>query len=423
MNDLIVQKYGGTSVGSVERIRHVAEQVVQTRSQTKYVVVVLSAMGGETDRLLSLAKAIDADCGGREIDALLATGEQASTALLAIALLGHGVPAISLHGGQAGIQTDNSYNKARIQRIDTHRIHQHLQHEQVVVIAGFQGVNEDGEFTTFGRGGSDTSAVALAVALKAKECRIYTDVDGVYTADPRVAPKASLINDLSYEEMLEMSSLGSKVLQSRAVEFASKYNMPLRVLSSFKPSRGTLIRDLEGRDMETVKISGVTYNRDEAQLTIIGVADKPGIAARILQCVTDENIEVDMIVQNVSEENQLASFTFTVHRRDYRKCLSILERLADDLQARVIGNDEIIKVSVVGIGMRSHAGIAAQMFAALASHNINIRMISTSEIKISVVIDEQHLELAVRTLHDAFHLEQQESFALANEPTDGAGLC
>lgn len=415
MDDLIVQKYGGTSVGSVERIMSVAERVARTHSETGPLVVVLSAMGGETDRLLGLAQSIDAHCEGREIDALLSTGEQVSAALLSIALSRYGVAAVSLNGGQAGIYTDSRYNKARIVRMDTKRVYDCLDRGQVVVVTGFQGVDEHGAITTFGRGGSDTSAVALAVALKAKECHIYTDVDGVYTADPRVEPQASLLDNLTFEEMLEMSSLGSKVLQIRAVEFASKYNMPLRVLPAFGSGHGTLIHNTEENDMESVKISGVSHNRDEAQLTIIGVADKPGVAARILQGVTDENVEVDMIVQNVSEENKLASFTFTVHRRDYRKCLGILESLADELQARVVGNDGIVKVSVVGIGMRSHAGIAAQMFSTLAKQNINIHMISTSEIKISVVIDEKHLEAAVRALHQTFNLDEKEPFVVAGQ--------
>lgn len=407
MDELVIHKYGGTSVGSVERIQCVAEQIMRVQQEIENVVVVLSAMGGETDRLLGLAQAIDADCGGRELDALLATGERSSVALLSIALAKRGVAAISLSGRQAGIYADNSYNKARITRIEVQRIRRHLDRKQVVIVAGFQGIGEDGDVRTFGRGGSDTSAVALAVALEAKECCIYTDVDGVYTADPRIEPEASLLSRLSFEEMLEISSLGSKVLQIRAVEFASKYNMPLRVLSAFKPGQGTLICDLEGNDMETARISGVTYNRDEAQLTIIGVADQPGVAAHILQGVSDANIEVDMIVQNISEENKLASFTFTVHRRDYRKSMAILGNLAADWQARVIGNDHIVKVSVVGIGMRSHAGIASQMFAALAEKSINIHMISTSEIKISVVIDEQNLETAVRALHAAFRLDSE----------------
>ena len=414
MDELVIHKYGGTSVGSVERIQCVAEQVMQVQKEIKDVVVVLSAMGGETDRLLGLAQAIDADCGGRELDALLATGERISVALLSIALAKRGVAAVSLSGRQAGIHADSSYNKARITRIDVQRIRSHLGRKQVVIVAGFQGIGEDGDVRTFGRGGSDTSAVALAVVLKAKECCIYTDVDGVYTADPRMEPKARLLPRLSFEEMLEVSSLGSKVLQIRAVEFASKYNMPLRVLSAFKPGQGTLICDLEGNDMETARISGVTYNRDEAQLTIVGVADQPGVAAHILRGVSDANIEVDMIVQNISEENKLASFTFTVHRRDYRKSMAILGNLAAEWQARVIGNDRIVKVSVVGIGMRSHAGIASQMFAALAEKGINIHMISTSEIKISVVIDEQNLETAVRALHAAFKLDSEKPLMLAS---------
>jgi aspartate kinase len=401
---LIVQKYGGTSVGSVERIQHVAEKVLEHRRQGHDVVVVVSAMSGETDRLLGLAREINAKPEGRELDVLLSTGEQVTIALLSMALEGRGCPARSYTGAQVHILTDSAHNKARIRDIDGARVRRDLADGNVVVVAGFQGVDEHGNITTLGRGGSDTTAVALAAALKADECQIYTDVDGVYTTDPRVVPEARRLERITFEEMLEMASLGSKVLQIRAVEFAGKYNVPLRVLSSFKEGRGTLIT-FEEDGMEQALISGIAFNQNEAQLTILGVPDQPGVAHRILGPISDANVEVDMIVQNVGADDT-ADFTFTVHRNDYDKALAILQGLLGQLEARkVSGDPKIVKISLVGVGMRSHAGIASRMFEALAREGINIRMISTSEIKISVVVDEKYLELGVRALHDAFELE------------------
>ena len=401
---LIVQKYGGTSVGSVERIQHVAEKVLEHRRQGHDVVVVVSAMSGETDRLLGLAREINAKPEGRELDVLLSTGEQVTIALLSMALEGRGCPARSYTGAQVHILTDSAHNKARIRDIDGARVRRDLADGNVVVVAGFQGVDEHGNITTLGRGGSDTTAVALAAALKADECQIYTDVDGVYTTDPRVVPEARRLERITFEEMLEMASLGSKVLQIRAVEFAGKYNVPLRVLSSFKEGRGTLIT-FEEDGMEQALISGIAFNQNEAQLTILGVPDQPGVAHRILGPISDANVEVDMIVQNVGADDT-TDFTFTVHRNDYDKALAILQGLLGQLEARkVSGDPKIVKISLVGVGMRSHAGIASRMFEALAREGINIRMISTSEIKISVVVDEKYLELGVRALHDAFELE------------------
>ena len=403
---LIVQKYGGTSVGSVERIQNVADKVIKTREAGHDVVVVVSAMSGETNRLVDLAKAIDPRAAGRELDVLLATGEQVTIALLSMALARKGCPARSYTGGQVHILTDSAHNKARIRDIDDARVRRDLDEGRVVVVAGFQGVDEHGNITTLGRGGSDTTGVALAAALKADECQIYTDVDGVYTTDPRVVPNARRLDRITFEEMLEMASLGSKVLQIRSVEFAGKYNVPLRVLSSFEEGPGTLIT-LEDEQMEQALISGIAFNRDEAQLTITGVPDQPGVAYKILSPVSDLNVEVDMIVQNVGADDT-TDFTFTVHRNDYDKSLEALKKVAEELGAReVSGNTKIVKVSLVGVGMRSHAGIASKMFEVLAKEKINIRMISTSEIKISVVIDEKYLELAVRSLHDAFELEKQ----------------
>ena len=402
--NLIVHKYGGTSVGSIDRIEYVAQKVADEKSADCGIAVVVSAMSGETDRLEKLAAQINPDCGGREVDTLLATGEQASSALLAIALKKRGIEATSMTGQQAGIHTDSKFNKARITDIKTAAMLEQLEAGKVIIIAGFQGHDRAGNITTLGRGGSDTTAVAVAAALKAKECRIYTDVDGVYTADPRVEPNARRLKSITFEEMLEMASLGSKVLQIRAVEFAGKYNVPLRVLSTFKEGEGTLIT-YEGAALEEAKIAGVAYNRDEAQLTITGVPDRPGIAALILAAIADGNIEVDMIVQNVGVSDNTADFTFTVHRREYKQALGILKKTADELGAKdAFGNDKIVKVSLVGVGMRSHAGIAAKMFSALAAEKVNIHVISTSEIKISVVIDEENLELAVRCLHHAFDL-------------------
>ena len=406
---LIVQKYGGTSVGSTERIENVADKVIDWRGRGHQVVVVVSAMSGETDRLIGLAKGISARPTPRELDVLLATGEQVTIALLCIALEKRGCPARSYTGGQARILTDNAHNKARIQDIKADSIRADLDAGRVVVVAGFQGVDEDGNITTLGRGGSDTTGVALAAALKADECQIYTDVDGVYTTDPRVVPEARRLDRITFEEMLEMASLGSKVLQIRSVEFAGKHNVPLRVLSSFQEGPGTLItfeEANEAKQMENVLISGIAFNRDEAKLTVQGVPDRPGIAFSILGSVSAANIEVDMIIQNIGRDGT-TDFTFTVHRNDYERTLEILNEQATRLGAReVSGDGKIAKLSLVGIGMRSHAGVASKMFEALAREGINIRMISTSEIKISVVIDEKYLELGVRALHEAFGLEK-----------------
>ncbi len=406
---LIVQKFGGTSVGSVERICQVAEKVKGFRARGDDLVVVVSAMSGETNRLIELAKAIQADPDPREMDVLVSTGEQVTIALLAMALKEIGVDAVSYTGSQVRILTDSAHTKARIQNIDDARMRADLSAGRVVIVAGFQGVDEQGNITTLGRGGSDTTGVALAAALKADECQIYTDVDGVYTTDPRVVENARRLDQITFEEMLEMASLGSKVLQIRAVEFAGKYNVPLRVLHSFKEGPGTLITLEEGAAMEQPVISGIAFNRDEAKLTIRGVPDTPGVAFKILGPVSAANIEVDMIVQNVSQDNT-TDFTFTVHRNDLRKAQDILNQVATQIGAReVAGDSRIVKVSIVGVGMRSHAGVASKMFQALSDEGINIQMISTSEIKISVVIDEKYLELAVRSLHSAFELDGEEA--------------
>ena len=402
---LIVQKYGGTSVGSTERIEAVAERVKRWRDQGHQMVVVVSAMSGETNRLIGLAKAISESPNPRELDVLVSTGEQVTIALLAMALEKIGVPARSYTGGQVHIRTDSAYSKARIQEIDDARVRYDLERGLVVVVAGFQGVDEDGNITTLGRGGSDTTAVAMAAALKADECQIYTDVDGVYTTDPRIEPRARRLDRITFEEMLEMASLGSKVLQIRSVEFAGKYRVPLRVLSSFEEGPGTLIT-LEEEGMEDARISGIAFNRDEAKLTIRGVPDQPGVAYRILGPVGEANVEVDMIVQNIANDGT-TDFTFTVHRSEYAKALGILQGVAQALGAReVVGDDKIVKISLVGVGMRSHAGIASAMFKALAAEGINIQMISTSEIKVSVVVAEKYLELGVRALHAAFGLDK-----------------
>jgi aspartate kinase len=401
---LIVQKYGGTSVGSIERIQAVASRVLRARAAGDSLVVVVSAMSGETDRLLGLARQLSVAPAGRELDMLLATGEQASIALLALALEAQGCPAVSYTGSQVAILTDSAHNKARIQSIDEGRIRTDLAAGRVVVVAGFQGVDQEGNITTLGRGGSDTTAVALAAALAADECHIYTDVDGVYTTDPRIVPEARRLATITYEEMLELASLGAKVLQIRSVEFASKYNVKLRVLSSFEEGQGTLITT-EGNRMEQVVISGVALNRNEAKITLVGVPDRPGIAASILGAVSERNIEVDMIVQNVGSDG-LTDFTFSVSRGDYDAALAAVAPVAQELGAREVeGDPRICKVSLVGVGMRSHAGVASRMFQTLAAEGINIRMISTSEIKISVVVDEKYGELAVRTLHTAFGLD------------------
>jgi aspartate kinase len=400
---LIVQKFGGTSVGSVERIQAVAERVARDHAAGHRMVVVVSAMSGETDRLLNLARAIQNPPAPRELDSLLSTGEQVTIGLLAMALEARGVPARSYTGAQVKILTDSAFNKARIEAIDSANIEADLNSGKVVVVAGFQGVDAQGNITTLGRGGSDTTGVALAAALNADECQIYTDVDGVYTTDPRIVPEARRLERITYEEMLEMASLGAKVLQIRSVEFASKYQVTLRVLSSFKDGPGTLITT-EENIMEAALISGVTLNRDEAKLTVLGVPDRPGIAGAILGPVADANIEVDMIVQNVGADGS-ADFTFTVNRNDFDKALGILQGIAGELKAReVTGDRKIVKVSLVGVGMRSHAGIASRAFRILASEGINIKMISTSEIKISVVVDDKYGELAVRALHSEFGL-------------------
>lgn len=403
---LLVQKFGGTSVGTTERIEAVAEKVSRFRKEGHDVVVVVSAMSGETNRLIGLANEIMEDPTPREMDVLVSTGEQVTIALLSMALQKRGCDARSYTGGQVRILTDSSHTKARIKQIDEQRMREDLNAGRVVVVAGFQGIDENGSITTLGRGGSDTTAVALAAALKADECQIYTDVDGVYTTDPRVVDSARRLERVTFEEMIEMASLGSKVLQIRAVEFAGKYNVPLRVLSSFQEGEGTLITLEDDNAMEQPVVSGIAFNRDEAKLTISGVPDTPGSALRILQPVSDANIEVDMIVQNVGADNR-TDFTFTVHRNDFRRAQAVLQQVSDELGAReVSGDSKIAKVSIVGVGMRSHAGVATKMFAALSNEGINILMISTSEIKISVVIDEKYLELAVRALHSAFELDR-----------------
>ena len=405
---LIVQKYGGTSVGSPERIKNVARRVARWQSAGHQVVVVVSAMSGETNRLIALAKEIQVHPDPRELDVMVSTGEQVTIALLAMALTDLGLKARSYTGGQVRILTDSSHTKARIQKIDEDKLRRDLDDGYVIVVAGFQGEDEGGNITTLGRGGSDTTGVALAAALKADECQIYTDVDGVYTTDPRIVPEARRLNTITFEEMLEMASLGSKVLQIRSVEFAGKYRVKLRVLSSFEEEgAGTLITFEEDDKMEQATISGIAFNRDEAKITILGVPDRPGIAYQILGPVGDANIDVDMIVQNVGHDG-LTDFSFTVHRNDYQKALEILKPVAAHIQAREVqGGDKIAKVSIVGVGMRSHAGIASTAFRTLAEEGINIQMISTSEIKVSVVIDEKYMELAVRVLHKAFGLDQQ----------------
>jgi len=405
---LIVQKFGGTSVASVERIQAVAKKIKSFKDDGNQVVVSISAMSGETNRLTALAQEIQKNPSSREMDMLLTTGEQVTISLLSMALHEIGCDAISYTGSQVSITTDSVHGKARIKSIDSSVIVESLEQDKVVVIAGFQGADEEGHITTLGRGGSDITAVALSAALEADECQIYTDVDGVYTADPRIEPRARRIQSISYEEMLEMASLGSKVLQIRSVEFASKYNVSLRVLSSMVENPiGTLITS-EDKIMEEAVISGIAHNKDEAKVSLIGVPDIPGVAYKILKPISKKNIEVDMIVQSVSAREGLTNFAFTVHRSDFKKSISILEKVREDLGAiSVQSDDSIVKVSLVGIGMRSHAGIATKMFEVLHKNDINIQMISTSEIKISVAIDEQFLELAVQSLHAAFELEKE----------------
>ncbi len=404
---LIVQKYGGTSVANVERIRAVAERVAKFKMLGHQVVVVLSAMSGETNRLIGLAKEIQSSPDPRELDAMVSTGEQVTIALLAMALKDLGLKARSYTGAQVPILTDSAFTKARILSIDETRMRRDLDAGHVVVVAGFQGVDADGNITTLGRGGSDTTGVALAAALKADECQIYTDVDGVYTTDPRIVPTARRLKTITFEEMLEMASLGSKVLQLRSVEFAGKYKVKLRVLSSFQEEGdGTLITFEEDDKMEQAIISGIAFNRDEAKITVVGVPDHPGIAYQILGPVADANIDVDMIVQNVGHA-KTTDFTFTVHRNDFAKAMDIVKATAASIGAsEVTGDDKIAKVSIVGVGMRSHVGIARKMFETLSKENINLQMISTSEIKISVVVEDKYLELAVRALHQAFELDK-----------------
>lgn len=404
---LIVQKYGGTSVGSPDRIKNVAQRVARFRAEGHQVVVVVSAMSGETNRLIGLAKAIQADPDPRELDVIVSTGEQVTIGLLAMALKEIGVDAKSYTGGQVRILTDDAFTKARILDIDEHNMRADLEAGRVVIVAGFQGVDENGNITTLGRGGSDTTGVALAAALKADECQIYTDVDGVYTTDPRIVPEARRLDFITFEEMLEMASLGSKVLQIRSVEFAGKYQVKLRVLSSFEDQgNGTLITYEGDENMEQAIISGIAFSRDEAKITVLGVPDRPGIAYQILGPVADANVNVDIIIQNISAEG-LTDFTFTVPRGELKTALEALEKQKEKIGAReILTSDKIAKVSIVGVGMRSHSGVASKMFAALAKENINIQMISTSEIRVSVIIDEKYLELAVRELHKTFGLDQ-----------------
>jgi len=402
---LIVQKYGGTSVGSVERIHRVAEQVVEARRAGHDLVVVLSAMSGETDRLVRLAHEVTPSPDEREMDMLLSTGERVTIALLAMDLRGRGIDARSFTGRQVGIITDSTHTKARIARVTADRIREALAEGIIPIVAGFQGINERSDVTTLGRGGSDLTAVALAAALKADRCIIYTDVDGVYTADPNIVPSARRLDKVSYEEMLELASLGAKVLQSRSVEFAARHGVPVEVKSSLTEGRGTLVTN-EDADMKRVAVSGVTGDRDQAKITIIGVPDRPGIAARIFGPVAQANIVVDMIIQNVSQAS-LTDISFTVPRADLGKAVSLVQRVAKEIDAKSVAVTEAIaKVSLVGVGMRSHSGVAARMFEVLSREGVNIMMISTSEIKISCVIDEKYLELAMRALHAAFGLDE-----------------
>ncbi len=404
---LIVKKFGGTSVGTTDRIQAVADKLAAAHSSGEQQVIVVSAMSGETNRLLSMAgEMMPKRADPRELDVLLSTGEQVTIALLCMALIERGVSARSYTGGQVRILTDNSYNKARILDIDVSAISADVENNTVAVVAGFQGVDAERNITTLGRGGSDTSAVALAAALKADECQIFTDVDGVYTTDPRVEPRARRLERITFEEMLEMASLGSKVLQIRAVEFAGKYNVPLRVLSTFEPGSGTLITyDDEDSTMEQALVSGIAFSRDEAQVTVSSIADRPGTAYSILGPISEMNVEVDMIVQNAAEDGS-TDFTFTVPRQDFARVMEFLESQKVTMGAReVSGDDKIVKLSIVGVGMRSHAGIASRMFKALGDSGINLRLITTSEIKISVVIDEKYLELGVRSLHEEFELD------------------
>ncbi|MBT7566343.1 MAG: aspartate kinase [Porticoccaceae bacterium] len=406
---LIVQKYGGTSVGTVERIEAVADRVVKSHQCGNQVVVAVSAMSGETNRLIGLANEINESPDLREMDVLVSTGEQVTIALVCMALQKRGIEARSYTGGQVKILTDNVHGKARIKEIDAHRMQTDLKAGRVVVVAGFQGIDDEGNITTLGRGGSDTTAVALAAALNADECQIYTDVDGVYTTDPRVVPDARRLDQITVEEMLEMASQGSKILQIRSVEFAGKYSVPLRVMSSFIEGPGTLISLEDNDQMEQPVVSGIAFNRDEAKLTIRGIPDQPGVAYKVLGAISQANIEIDVIVQNVAKDNS-ATITFTVHRAALKQAEALLKEIAVDLGAiEVDSDDRIAKISIVGVGMRSHAGVAAQMFEALANEGINIQLITTSEIKITVVIEERYLELAVRALHSGFNLSDDKA--------------
>lgn len=405
---LIVQKYGGTSVGSIQRIEAVADKIASYRDQGHSVVVVVSAMSGETNRLIGLASEIQEHPTARELDVLVSTGEMVTSALLSMALHKRGYGAKSYNGGQVRILTDNVHTKARIKEIDDKKISSDLAEGNVVVVAGFQGVDEQGNITTLGRGGSDTTAVAIAAALKADECQIYTDVDGVYTTDPRVVHDARRLDRITFEEMLEMASLGSKILQIRSVEFAGKYHVPLRVLSSFEDGPGTLITLEEDSQMEAPLISGIAFQRDEAKVSVLGIPDTPGVASKILSPISQANIDIDVIVQNISADNSTNDLTFTVHKNDMLKAAEIVRVVAKELGAReVVTDGAICKISIVGVGMRSHAGIATQMFTCLADLGINIQLITTSEIKISVIIDEKYLELAVRGLHSSFGLAEK----------------
>jgi aspartate kinase len=404
---LIVQKYGGTSVGSIEKIKAVAGRIIEYHQEGNQMVVVLSAMAGQTDGLIGLASEMVEEPDPRELDVLISTGEQISVALLAMAIKSMGYDACSLLGFQAAIYTDDSYGRARVHNIETERIKKELERDRIVAVAGFQGLDDHGDITTLGRGGSDTTAVALAAALNADVCEIFTDVDGVYTTDPNICPKARKMDVISYDEMLEMASLGAKVLMIRSVEFAKKYNVPIHVRSTFSKERGTMVV-AETKDMEKVLVSGVAYNKDEARITIRKVPDKPGIAFRIFEPVFKARILVDMIIQNTSEDG-LTDLTFTVAKSDFYKTMELLRGVAQEIGAeKVLGDENITKVSIIGVGMRSHAGVAKKMFGALAKEGINITMISTSEIKISCIIEEKYTELAVRVLHEVFGLDDEE---------------
>ncbi len=407
---LIVQKYGGSSVGNLDRIHHVAEKVIKAKQEGHHVVVVVSAMYGETDRLIRLASALTQHYEPREYDVLIASGEQVSMALLSMALNAKNCPARSFTGPQVGIYTDNIHTKARILKVKTEVIQRELEKDRIVVVAGFQGVNEHGDITTLGRGGSDTTAVAIAAALKADECQIYTDVDGVYTTDPHFLPAARLIPRISFEEMLELASLGAKVLQMRSVELASKHNMPIRVLSTFSDGPGTLVT-FEDKTMQKRLVSGIAFSREEAIISLSGVPRKLGMEGHILGRVSEANIEIDMIAQNASTRDDTSDFTFTVNRREYQRAMSVIEELVTELDTmiNIKTNSKVAKLSLVGIGMRSHAGVATTMFKALGREGINIQMITTSEIKISVVVDEEHLEKGVQAIHQAFELDKAES--------------